>query len=522
MHDPSSQQLDMEGLSDTDSQSAQLLPGPYEKTNFDRQYERQSFWNRVRGGFVRWRWLILSGTQSVVIVLLLGSLLATNKVPKMVPGGELDGLVPEYPYEAKVFLDHISDYTVNFTSEAASLEIREKWRNLLPKGSGWIHVEKPEEHPYLLHSFTTSSAKDVYLLSWVHQLHCLYTVMDNFDALVQFGPDGTEREPETGHGSIHINHCFEYLRQIILCNMDSTLEGATVDNAHGTSGCCNAHRVHGIASSAMIEAMSYHLLTPSDKYLDGDSSSTTSSQMQDISGLLAARRSLQRWKIASLASTTLLFGVCFLFLSSVREGLPVATIRPLQSPADEAPEILEWQPQVFKSNFHEDRTPWQGPPSDTVDKAWDDLYQNIGIVTVNKSLAAKLPDETIEVPGLDGQYVLGLGVFHQLHCLNMMRKSMYPERYGGTEGMSMENAEMIWNHLEHCVDQLRQVIMCYGDLSTVSWEWDEEGDVPVSKFGATRMCRNFDNIHKWATNRAFPGEEFNKYLRMTGHNTIGN
>jgi hypothetical protein len=64
--------------------------------------------------------------------------------------------------------------------------------------------------------------------------------------------------------------------------------------------------------------------------------------------------------------------------------------------------------------------------------------------------------------------------------------------------------------------------MCYGDLSTVSWEWDEEEDVPVSKFGATRMCRDFENIHKWAKGRSFSGEEFNKYLRMTGHKTIGN
>lgn len=72
------------------------------------------------------------------------------------------------------------------------------------------------------------------------------------------------------------------------------------------------------------------------------------------------------------------------------------------------------------------------------------------------------------------------------------------------------------------MDQLRQLIMCYGDLSTVSWEWDSEEDIPVSKFGATRICRNFNRIHEWATRRAFTGEMFNNQLRMTGHKTIGN
>jgi hypothetical protein len=81
----------------------------------------------------------------------------------------------------------------------------------------------------------------------------------------------------------------------------------------------------------MVEAMTYHLVTPSGKYLDEDSSSTTSSRMQENFELVAARRSLRRWKIACLASTILLFSVFFLFLSSIREGLPIATIRPFQS-----------------------------------------------------------------------------------------------------------------------------------------------------------------------------------------------
>jgi hypothetical protein len=43
----------------------------------------------------------------------------------------------------------------------------------------------------------------------------------------------------------------------------------------------------------------------------------------------------------------------------------------------------------------------------------------------------------------------------------MIRKSMYPERYGGTEGMSEENAEMIWNHLGWYQSSIFQIFNVY-------------------------------------------------------------
>ena len=33
------------------------------------------------------------------------------------------------------------------------------------------------------------------------------------------------------------------------------------------------------------------------------------------------------------------------------------------------------------------------------------------------------------MPGDDNGYVIGLDVFHQLHCLNHLRKILYPDRY---------------------------------------------------------------------------------------------
>lgn len=42
------------------------------------------------------------------------------------------------------------------------------------------------------------------------------------------------------------------------------------------------------------------------------------------------------------------------------------------SPAQDA---VEWKATVFHNGFHGDVTPWQGPPSDEGDKAWDSIYR---------------------------------------------------------------------------------------------------------------------------------------------------
>jgi hypothetical protein len=41
------------------------------------------------------------------------------------------------------------------------------------------------------------------------------------------------------------------------------------------------------------------------------------------------------------------------------------------APAEAA---VEYETVVFHNNFHEDRTPYQGPPNDEVDRKWEELY----------------------------------------------------------------------------------------------------------------------------------------------------
>ena len=60
------------------------------------------------------------------------------------------------------------------------------------------------------------------------------------------------------------------------------------------------------------------------------------------------------------------------------------------------------------------------------------VYANscaVGINQIPLSQARLLPNATEYVPGSDDQYIIELDVFHQIHCLNTIRKTLYPERY---------------------------------------------------------------------------------------------
>lgn len=59
-------------------------------------------------------------------------------------------------------------------------------------------------------------------------------------------------------------------------------------------------------------------------------------------------------------------------------------------------------------------------------------------------------------------------------------------------------------HTLHCIDYLRQAIVCAGDMTLVNTGEDLEFD-----HGPPRMCRDFDAVKEWVERNAW---DFDKYL----------
>lgn len=60
-------------------------------------------------------------------------------------------------------------------------------------------------------------------------------------------------------------------------------------------------------------------------------------------------------------------------------------------------------------------------------------------------------------------------------------------------------------HIDHCIDALRQSIMCHGDIATVYWRWLPPRNIPLPRLEVTHTCRVFDRIRDWGKKRQIDG-----------------
>lgn len=80
-----------------------------------------------------------------------------------------------------------------------------------------------------------------------------------------------------------------------------------------------------------------------------------------------------------------------------------------------------------------DPNKFRGSPSQDIDDAWAEItYPNGGLVRLSKDQldrvnASEYAAEYTEEMG--GGYIAGIEVFHQLHCVNMLRQATYMDYY---------------------------------------------------------------------------------------------
>ncbi|KAI9744826.1 MAG: hypothetical protein M1818_001751 [Claussenomyces sp. TS43310] len=167
------------------------------------------------------------------------------------------------------------------------------------------------------------------------------------------------------------------------------------------------------------------------------------------------------------------------------------------SPAQSA---LRYHDVVYASGFNTQVTKYQGAPSKEVNQAWFDLYPST-TSRISAAEAAKLGNKTVRIPDDPENFIVSLDVFHHLHCLNVIRKKIWgviPETY-------IERVMLEMEHVDHCLDSIRQSLMCSGDVTPLPWKWrknDTDGtDLLVPEAHVTHTCRDFDAIVQWAKDR---------------------
>ncbi|KAG8626219.1 hypothetical protein KVT40_005164 [Elsinoe batatas] len=134
--------------------------------------------------------------------------------------------VPTFPRKTYAFLANSTFLNDDmFSSEMQTRLTLHNWLPLSSEARGYVHLpDAAHDFPDLVEPFQIPLDRfhegPGYMVSVFHQLHCLSYLIQHF----QTGFAGANLTQEVAH---HSAHCFDYLRQAIMCAGDTTLEGKT-------------------------------------------------------------------------------------------------------------------------------------------------------------------------------------------------------------------------------------------------------------------------------------------------------
>lgn len=162
--------------------------------------------------------------------------------------------------------------------------------------------------------------------------------------------------------------------------------------------------------------------------------------------------------------------------------------------------FLIWTAVVFFGGFLFGRLPIASTTSPTISKTfrYNRTFADIPSKETNEAWEQLFPPlgGFFNVSGMKEQRAT-LTVFHQLHCLDEVRHSYWelshakqlggqPDKdQGGESGGKMHSP----SHVRHCIDLLRQSLMCNADITL---EYEEQNVNGVHGFGTKHQCRSWE------------------------------
>ncbi|CAJ2504031.1 Uu.00g114250.m01.CDS01 [Anthostomella pinea] len=202
---PSKQEHDEE-------EQAFLSPGPAPN---DAVWSRKSTTSRKATRYLR---LALEIAMAIVIGLFVANTVREKSQVKPSP-------VPKLPRKTYTFLpdpQYVSEDML--FDEQDTLHTLHSWIPLSADARGYVQIPDHDSYDILNEPYTVpinrTTDGPAYMMAVFHQLHCLSYIVNHY----QQGYAGTELTEEVAH---HSSHCFDYLRQSIMCAGDTNLEGET-------------------------------------------------------------------------------------------------------------------------------------------------------------------------------------------------------------------------------------------------------------------------------------------------------
>ncbi|KAM3069011.1 hypothetical protein ACMFMG_004190 [Clarireedia jacksonii] len=129
-------------------------------------------------------------------------------------------------------------------------------------------------------------------------------------------------------------------------------------------------------------------------------------------------------------------------------------------------------------------TPYIDGNISETNKLWADLFPpGFGAIKVEHSWAAEQNLPPTQGDAADGKAIYTVAAFHHLHCLTVIRTSLF-QFNSGRDQLDP------WSHISHCLDSLRQGILCLADPA-------------IGPISVEHECRDFEALKAWTAERAY-------------------
>ncbi|KAK4222122.1 hypothetical protein QBC38DRAFT_520194 [Podospora fimiseda] len=176
--------------------------------------------------------------DTILLLIILGLLVErrwwykTEKSARFDVTGDITGFAPQISQQITTFKPDPMFVPEN-GSDFFSEQVKQKWLGIVPRGLGYVQINDTSQFnnlPTPLKFYPNST----FTTSMTHQLHCLHAIVR---VVAAYTSDRLDMLPE--EGAWHVAHCFDYMRQSIMCAGDLALEGQQTTfppNVKGSDG----------------------------------------------------------------------------------------------------------------------------------------------------------------------------------------------------------------------------------------------------------------------------------------------
>lgn len=91
---------------------------------------------------------------------------------------------------------------------------------------------------------------------------------------------------------------------------------------------------------------------------------------------------------------------------------------------------------------------------------------------------------------------------HQIHCLHFIWRDHHLAFFPEDKAKKDRAPEYYEAHYEHCVDALKQRLMCTADPGMVTFRWVEGHRGPEPDFNTDHKCRDYESLLEWNRDNA--------------------